>query len=97
ADDRRPAPDALARRRRLRQDAASLAARQRDQPSSSTTAAGSSHHGFAPASTRSQVSNSATPTPAATRQSSPTMKFHQKRPNALTWLTTRLPAGRAGR
>ena len=46
--------------------------------------------------TSSAVAPSATATPAATRQSSPTMKFHQKRPNEPTYFMPPLPPRRAG-
>ena len=71
------------------------AARQTDTASSKATAAGKSHQTFVPSAVSSFVSPSARATPAATCQSSPTMKSHQKRPNARTCFTLHRPKGGA--
>ena len=58
---------------------------------------GSSHQALTPVCASSAVSPIASAIPAATRQSSPTMKSHQKRPNARTYLMPRLQTGRGPR
>src|SRR6476661_2868854 len=69
-----------------------LRASRRTEPRSrSTTAIGSSHQALTPWWVSVHVPANATANPAATRQSSPTMKFHQKRPNATTYFTPAPP------
>ena len=57
--------------------------------------AGISHHALTPPATRAAVAPIAITTPAAARQSSPTTKSHQNRPNARMRLMRTRPAGAA--
>ncbi len=68
-------------------------ARRSEIVSTSATVAGRTHQAAIPRCARKPETASPTQTPSATRQSSPTMKFHQNAPKARTWLTRWLPRG----
>ena len=73
-------------------------ARRSDSASTSATAGREQPPGIDAVVRRARtVAPSATATPAATRQSSPTMKFHQKRPNERRYLMPRPPRNGACR
>src|SRR5205807_8112763 len=72
-------------------------ARHSESTSTSAIASGRSHQASIPPWVKREATPRANAIPAAARQSSPTMKFHQKRPNERTYLTlAHLPEGRRG-